>query len=164
MSVPALRRAAYRTVLRGFRALPAPMRRTIVRSGTPSFTVGAVAVIECDGEVLFLRQPHRPGWSLPGGLLDRGEEAAEAVVREVREETGLQITAGLPTTCLVNGRVRRVDVIYVLPVPSKPEIRPGGEAETYTWMRVEEVDVADDSTREILQAVITAREQSAGDA
>jgi len=56
----------------------------------PLMGVGAVVVHE--GRVLLVRrgtEPLRGHWSLPGGLVDVGEPLAEAVIREVREETGL---------------------------------------------------------------------------
>jgi 8-oxo-dGTP diphosphatase len=37
------------------------------------------------------RNPLRGFWSLPGGVLEAGEKLEEAVVREVREETGLEV-------------------------------------------------------------------------
>lgn len=152
MSKP-VRRRLYALALRTFRVLPAPVRRGLVRAGTPSFTVGAVAVLRHDGEVLFLRQPHRPGWSLPGGLLDRGEASGEAVVREVWEETGVRIEVGLPSTCLVNEQVRRVDVIYLIDLAERPTVTPGGEAQGFSWLRLDELDVTDDSTEEIVGTI-----------
>ena len=56
--------------------------------------VTAVAVVERDGNVLFIRRILDPGmgrWSLPGGYVDRGEEVARAAEREVMEETGLEV-------------------------------------------------------------------------
>src|SRR5881409_2751187 len=100
-SPPVLRRPIYHFALRLFRRLPAPVRRLAVRVGTPSFTVGAVCLLQREGRLLMLRQPHREGWSLPGGLLDRRESAADAVRRELREEVGLDIEVGRPITVVV---------------------------------------------------------------
>src|SRR5579871_6231454 len=58
----------------------------------PLIGVGAVVV---GGErVLLVRRGHEPlkgRWSLPGGLIELGEELEAAVIREVREETGLAV-------------------------------------------------------------------------
>jgi 8-oxo-dGTP diphosphatase len=41
-----------------------------------------------------VRGPHPGQWTLPGGGIDHGEEPRQTVVREVREETGLDCTVG----------------------------------------------------------------------
>jgi 8-oxo-dGTP diphosphatase len=59
---------------------------------TPLVGVGAVVVNE--GRVLLVRRGHEPlkgTWSLPGGLLEVGESITAGVIREVREETGLEV-------------------------------------------------------------------------
>ena len=43
------------------------------------------------GEVLFVEHPER-GWEIPGGHLEEDEGPEEALIREVREETGLDCT------------------------------------------------------------------------
>ncbi len=60
--------------------------------------VGAV-VHDAAGRLLLIRRghdPHRGSWSLPGGRVETGESAEQAIVREVREETGLAVRAGAP--------------------------------------------------------------------
>jgi 8-oxo-dGTP diphosphatase len=57
----------------------------------PEVCVGAIAVD--DARVLLVRRGHGPAagsWSVPGGRVERGETLAEAVVRELAEETGLE--------------------------------------------------------------------------
>jgi ADP-ribose pyrophosphatase YjhB (NUDIX family) len=52
--------------------------------------VASVVVIQ-DGQVLLIRGERYGTWLLPGGLVERGESPAQAAVREVREETGLEV-------------------------------------------------------------------------
>jgi 8-oxo-dGTP diphosphatase len=53
---------------------------------------GVSAVVRDDaGRVLLGRRSDNGQWSLPAGLIDPGEQPADAVVREVFEETGVQI-------------------------------------------------------------------------
>ena len=58
----------------------------------PEVAVGALAVEQ--GRLLCIRRGHGPGaglWSLPGGRVEAGESLHEALVREVFEETGLEV-------------------------------------------------------------------------
>src|SRR5258708_29917026 len=56
------------------------------------------AIIKDDaGRLLLIKRGHDPGrglWSVPGGRVEAGETDEEAVVREVREETGLIVAPG----------------------------------------------------------------------
>ena len=55
------------------------------------------AVIVCDGSILLVKrgfEPNRGLWSFPGGRIEPGETAREAVEREVMEETSLRIEVG----------------------------------------------------------------------
>lgn len=57
---------------------------------TPYLTVDAI--IEVDGGVVLIERKHPPpGWALPGGYVEYGEWVEHAVVREAKEETGLDI-------------------------------------------------------------------------
>lgn len=57
------------------------------------FTIGAFAIIENDcQEILLCYRNDLQLWNLPGGGLDDGEAPWEGVVREVAEETGLNVS------------------------------------------------------------------------
>ena len=45
-------------------------------------------------ELLLMRRSDNGHWGLPGGYVEKGESVAEAVAREVFEETGVMITVG----------------------------------------------------------------------
>lgn len=58
--------------------------------------VGAI-ITDSSGHLLLIRRGHEPGrglWSVPGGRIEPGESDEQAVIREVREETGLTVGVG----------------------------------------------------------------------
>ncbi len=65
--------------------------------------VGVGAFILDGPRVLVIQRGRPPGeglWSVPGGRLEAGETLAQAVAREVREETGLTVEVG-PFVCVI---------------------------------------------------------------
>jgi ADP-ribose pyrophosphatase YjhB (NUDIX family) len=56
-----------------------------IRSGVAAF------IRSDDGRILLTRRTDNGRWCLPGGHVDPGESVAEACVREVQEETGLEV-------------------------------------------------------------------------
>ena len=111
-------------------------------SARPELCVGGVAIH--DGELLLIRRGHGPAageWSVPGGRVEHGETMAEAVRRELTEETGLDGTADR-----VLGWVERIGdghhfviVDYVVTVANADEARPGDDAASVRWFPLADV-------------------------
>ena len=73
------------------------VRRTII--GVSDSVIPCVGAIVTDeqGRLLMIKRGHEPGaglWSIPGGRIEPGETDAEALVREMLEETGLTVQVG----------------------------------------------------------------------
>jgi 8-oxo-dGTP diphosphatase len=100
--------------------------------------VGAV-VVNDDGRLLVVRRGRPPGqglWSLPGGRVEPGESDAIAIMREMREETGLGVTVGR-----LIGRVARpgpggvtYDIGDYAATVAGGGLRPGDDADDARWV------------------------------
>ena len=95
-----------------------------VESKGPIVGVGAV-VIRDDNHLLMVRRGKEPAkglWSLPGGRLEHGEYIADAVAREVKEETGLDVeVVRLAGIFEVPGEQHYVILDYIAEVQGHPE-------------------------------------------
>jgi len=77
----------------------------------------ACALIERDGKILLARHSYVSGWLLPGGGVNRGEAAEHAIIREMREEIGLERAAAPELFGLYSrktGWATNVIVLYLL--------------------------------------------------
>jgi 8-oxo-dGTP diphosphatase len=151
MAAPApgpIRRAG----LSAYRRLPKRTKARLTHLSTPSFSLGAVAVIEWQGRILGLEQTHRRGFSLPGGLAEKHESPDRTVTREVLEETGLRIDPGEPQLTVVETTVRHVDFVFRVEAPGELELTVGSEAFGYRWLSLAEWPEMDGATYRILQA------------
>ena len=156
MADPGLRRPRA-LVLRAFARLPRAGRLWLVRIASPAYTVGALCLVEHEGRFLMLRQLHRRGWTLPGGLLARGESPDQAVARELAEETGLHAEPGWPVATVVEPRARRVDVLFHVVVEQRPAAQPRGEAVQAAWLTIAEAGTMDRPTAHALATLERVR-------
>ena len=100
---------------RVWRGSPVFVRRAGVWLTQPRFAVTAGAVVSDEaGRVLLLRHVLRAGsgWGIPGGFLNAGEQPEDAVRREVREETGLELDGVELAFVRTLPGVRQVEVIF----------------------------------------------------
>ena len=77
-----------------WRRLPKRLRRWTVRSYQPHFAVSVGAIItDKEGRLLLLKHRFRPspGWGIPGGFIEKGEQPDAALRRELREEAELEL-------------------------------------------------------------------------
>jgi len=105
----------HRLALLVYRRLPTSLRRMVVRRVAPTYSAGAMCVIErADGRLLLIRHVYRnrARWGVPGGLMKRGEAPADAARREVREEVGLDIELSGEPAVNVDPVPRRIDIIF----------------------------------------------------
>jgi ADP-ribose pyrophosphatase YjhB (NUDIX family) len=123
-----------------FYGLPGSLRRRLVRLIVGKYIVGAVALVRdaeapAPGRILLLRQPPGVGWSVPAGLLRRGEPPVAGCARELAEESGLRLELDEFTPAVPNAIVHHegswVDVVFTAEVPaSRVTLRVDG-AEVY---------------------------------
>lgn len=108
----------------------------------PVIAVGGVVVK--DGKLLMIRRGNDPGkglWSIPGGRLDRGEYIVDAVAREVKEETGLDVEVRELLGILeVPGDPHYVILDHVAAYSGDAEPTPGGDVDAVEWVSFEDID------------------------
>jgi len=124
-------------------------------SGSVIPCVGAV-VTDGQGRLLMIKRGHEPGaglWSIPGGRIEPGETDAEALVREMLEETGLAVEVGR-----LIGSVQRpgpdgavIDIRDYAATVTGGTLRPGDDAADARW-----VDIRDLGSLEITEGLIDA--------
>ncbi|WP_312598439.1 NUDIX domain-containing protein [Brevundimonas sp.] len=101
-------------------------------------TLGVRAVaVDGDGRVLLVRHTYLAGWWLPGGGVDRGETTHAAVVRELREETGL-VARGAPRLISLHSNDRffpgdHVAVFRIDAFEAGPDAPRDGEIAEVGW-------------------------------
>lgn len=116
-----------------WRKMPRFLRTKAVRLTQAKFTVSVAAVImNSEGKVLLLDHVLRPasGWGIPGGFINHGEQPEDALRRELREETGLE----LENVKLFRVRVlkKHVEFIFTANPKGKAEVK-SREILTVEW-------------------------------
>ncbi|MDQ8027708.1 MAG: NUDIX domain-containing protein [Brevundimonas sp.] len=130
---------------------------------TRGMTLGVRGVaVDGEGRVLLVKHTYVHGWWLPGGGVERGQSAEEALIREMREEAGL-IVEGRPQLVSVhsNERYFRGDhvLVYRMDRFSMTERSSHGEIAEIGWFDPTALPQdAHRSTRDRLAEVFGTRE------
>ncbi len=98
--------------------------------------VGGIAHDE-HGRLLLIRRANEPGqglWSVPGGRVEPGETDEAAVIREMREETGLDVSPG---TLVGNVRRGPYDIHDYACSITGGTLRAGDDADDARWIDAE---------------------------
>jgi 8-oxo-dGTP diphosphatase len=110
----------------------------------PSVAVGAV-VFRQDGHVLLVKRARPPSvgaWTLPGGKVEAAESLAAAIVREVREETGLvvRVRASLGAVELAREGFRFTIHEWLCEPLGATEATAADDAADARWVRVSDLE------------------------
>lgn len=144
-----------------FYALPSSVRRRLVRLVVGKYIVGAVALVRdsdapAPGRLLLLRQPSGVGWTVPAGLLRRGETPAQGCARELAEESGIELTpdelSPANPNAVIHSRGRWVDVVFEASVPAS-QVRlavDGAEVIEAAWHRLDNLPPLSPATARLL--------------
>lgn len=129
--------------------------------------VAAVVLRDAEGKVLTVRKRGTSRFMLPGGKPEPGEEPRQAALREVQEETGLEI---LPDALVELGR-------FAAPAANEPdhqvisdafiaddldeallleELRPAAEIEEIRWSTLDELLTGTDVAPLLSEQIIPA--------
>ncbi|AKM81299.1 MAG: NUDIX hydrolase [Candidatus Pacebacteria bacterium GW2011_GWF2_38_9] len=95
--------------------LPKGMQLFIVRFFQDQFLVGVTGIIFNDKrEVLLFKHTYRAhAWSLPGGYMKAGEHPSEGLEREIKEESGLIVSADTRLKTRTDRDSARLDICYI---------------------------------------------------
>ena len=139
---PGLRFEATREALfGGFEAAPAA-----APGGKPLLLVVACALVDVDGRVLLARRPEGKAmaglWEFPGGKVMPGEAPEAALIRELREELGIDVAeACLAPFAFASHAYERFHLVMPLYVCRRWQGRPEGrEGQMLAWARASRLD------------------------
>jgi len=111
----------------------------------PELAAGAIVIRGSDGRLLLLHERTEDRWCFPKGHVDPGESLAQAAVREVREETGLNDIALIEELCEISYRFYAPKVghnvykstVYFLARTLAGEVHPESLFDRYEWVTLD---------------------------
>src|SRR5437762_4188679 len=139
------------------------LRSAIVWWLSPKYVVGVSGLIRDDqGRILLLKHTYRRDkpWGLPGGGLKPGESLEECLLREVREETGMNVEIVHMLSGAAHRDRRLVEMIFScrpLPGESLASFKPNAEIAEARWFDRDDLPAATSRGQRMLIAVALAQ-------
>ncbi len=132
----------------------------------PKVAVGTI-IADADNRIVLVKRAIEPGygkWVFPGGYVDRGEQLAEAALREAREECGLEVRLeGLVDLYSYTGRTPIIIVYAAALIGGTLAVDEEGlEARWFTAAEVPWNDLAFRSTHEAIRDYFDGRRHALG--
>ena len=93
-------------------------------------------VLDGEGRVLLLKHTYLPGWYMPGGGIERGETAEQALARELVEEAGVRMTGRAALVSFHSNHAKFAGdhvLIYRVEAWEACEATSRGEIEVVDW-------------------------------
>nr|WP_321357449.1 NUDIX hydrolase [uncultured Draconibacterium sp.] len=113
-----------------------------------ALTVDAIVFVKNDATTLVLliqrgREPFKNKWALPGGFVDMDETLEKACIRELEEETGLQVEKmqQFRTYDAIDRdpRHRTISVIYSVEVEEQKPVKGSDDAAQAKWFSTDDL-------------------------
>ncbi len=113
-----------------------------------ALTVDAIVFVKSDKETSVLliergREPFKNRWALPGGFIEMDETLEQACIRELEEETGLQIEKmqqfGAYDAIDRDPRHRTISVVYSVELKEQKPVKGSDDAAQAKWFSLEDL-------------------------
>lgn len=132
-------------------------------------STAAGVVLDADQRVLLGRRSDTGNWGLPGGIIDPGEEPADAAVREIYEETGVVAVPEALVAVTVSGVITYAngDVVQYLEVLFRCRATGGtarvndSESVEVSWHAVDKLPDLDARTLRRITQALSGADQAA---
>lgn len=137
--------------------IPYILRLKAIRFTQNKFTVSVVAVVTNDKrEVLVLDHYFRPrfSWGLPGGFIDRSEAPEDAIRREIREETDLELEDLVLLTVRSTGS--HIEIIFCAKGKGEAKVN-STEIRDLGWFNLNNLPEMSEVQKNLLEFVLNKR-------
>jgi NADH pyrophosphatase NudC (nudix superfamily) len=122
----------------------------------------AAFILNSKGELLVARRGKEPAkgtLDLPGGFVDNGESGEQGIIREIKEETGLDIPEveylfSIPNIYRYSGMdIHTLDMFFLCHVDDDAKVQAADDAAELSWVPLQKVYVERFGLRSIREAV-----------